>query len=247
LTIAFKDENEALASSLAHLHTLDADWKMFTSIKPPKEDYEFARRLCSHFKKALYIKSNQNEHYKKSIAFAINWLEEHAENNCCPKYSLIHGDPNGGNLLFTNTSKPIFIDWECIDIGDPAYDLGIAYHMIKFHCDPKNPENYETVANQFISKYMQESKLDVQSRLKFYEVVGVLRCAITFNSVLSSPINAYRAQHDKVLLSIPPLRMPLFLFSFPFIRFPFFAQKIGLDRHIDWLNYFEKFVKRNCV
>ncbi|MGD6932836.1 MAG: phosphotransferase [Candidatus Bathyarchaeia archaeon] len=247
IEVPFEEETNGLASSLAELHNLPVDFNNFSSIKAPIDGYEFATRLCSHFKKALYLKENQSQRYKKSIDLALKWLEKHANENYCPNYSLIHGDPNGGNLLFTNEAKPTLIDWECVDIGDPAYDLGIAYHMIKFHCDPKNPDAFEAIGQDFISRYMQESKIDVQARLKFYEVVGVLRCAIMFNSVLSSPVNIYREQHDKILQAVPPLKIPLIMFSFPFLRVPFVARQIGLDRLIDWLDYFERFVKTTCT
>jgi aminoglycoside phosphotransferase (APT) family kinase protein len=238
-------ENNGLATTLANLHTLEADWSQFKTIKPPQNECEFAKRLCSHFKKALYIEENQGKRYVESINKAINWIEANAEDNCCPKYSLIHGDANGGNVLFTDDST-VCIDWECVDIGDPAYDIGIAYHMIKFHCNTKDPDSAEEIAQQFISKYTKEAKIDIQSRLKFYEVVGVLRCAIMYNSILSKPVKAYQEQREKVLGAIPPLRMPLMLLAFPLQRVPFVAKQIGLDRNIDWLEYFMRFVKNNC-
>ena len=56
-----------------------------------------------------------------------------------PNIVLAHGDYHPGNVCVTKDSKMIVLDWDSIEIGDPAYDVGYAYHFVKFFSNPTNP------------------------------------------------------------------------------------------------------------
>ncbi len=229
---------------LADLHNLDIDRLKLRNIKPQNDGYAFARRWPKLFKHTLNIETKHTTRLRREFDFAIRWLESNVSNNYCPKYSLIHGDAHPGNAVLTNDSKTNLIDWEDVDIGDPALDVAYAYQMIKFFHNLKNPDSAEQIAERFLSKYLEKSKADVRPRLKFYQLVTILMYAIPYSSALSSPIKAYRYHRRKVLRSIPFLSMPLILLAFPFLRWSFVARKIGAEGELDELRYFENFMGR---
>jgi thiamine kinase-like enzyme len=238
------DQINNFASSLAHLHNLEIDKMEFTAFKAPKDGYAFARRWPIHFKHFLSIETKHSARLKKDFDFAISWLESNVSSNYCPKYSLIHCDAHPGNSILTNDSQMVFVDWEGVDIGDPAFDVGLAYHTIKFFSNPKDPNSAEQIAERFLSKYLQEYKGDIRSRLEFYQVVSILLYMINRSSCLASPIKAYEHRKNRVMLSIPFLKLPIILFGFPFLRFPFIARQLALEQDIYWLKYFEKFMEK---
>ena len=140
--------------------------------------------------------------------------------------------------------KRQLVDWDSVDIGDPAYDVANAYHTIKFFSNSKDPDSAEQIANRFLSEYLKKSKNNILSRLQFYQVVTLLGYSITSSSSLSSPIRAYNYHQKKVLKSFPFLKLPLILLAFPFLRWTFVARQIHADSAIDWLKYFEKFMEK---
>ncbi len=166
------------ASNLARLHNLDLERLDFKSLKPPKDGYSFARRWPLHFKHALNIETKHSKSLKRDFKIAIRWLETNISDNYCPNYSLIHGDAHPANAFFTNDSKFTFIDWTSVDFGDPAFDVGNAYNLIKFYANQKDPEFAEKDAERFLSEYLKKSKGDIRLRLKFYQVVGMLGYSI---------------------------------------------------------------------
>ena len=232
------------ASNLAHLHNLEIEQLDFKSLKPPENGYSFARRWPLHFKHALNIETKHNRRLKRDFKFAIRWLETNVSDNYCPNYSLIHGDAHPANAFFTNDSKFTFIDWTSVDFGDPAFDVGNAYNLVKFFANPKDPESSEQIAERFLSEYLKKSKLDIRSRLKFYQVVGMLGYAIPYSSGFSSPIQATKYYRYKVLPLFPFLKLPLILIAFPFLRWSFVARQIQAEEALNWLKYFQKFIKK---
>ena len=237
-----EDNLKHFAECLSDLHNLEIDRLRLRTLKPPKDGYAFARRWPIHFKHALNIETKHSTRLRKDFDSSIRWLESNASSNYCSKYSLIHGDAHPANAFHTNDSKTTLVDWETVDIGDPAFDVAYAYHMIKFFCNPKNPDSAEQTAERFLSQYLERSKADVRPRLKFYELVAIMGYAIPYSSGLSSPIRAYKYHRRKVLQSIPVLRLPLILLASPFLRWPFVARKMGADGELEELRYFESFV-----
>jgi aminoglycoside phosphotransferase (APT) family kinase protein len=231
------------ASSLAQLHNLEVDRMRLTVLKSPRDGYAFARRWPLHFKHALNIESKHRPEFRRDLNFALSWLESNASKNYCDRYSLIHGDAHPGNAFLTHHSQTALLDWESVEIGDPAFDVGNAYQMVKFFSNPKDPDSAEQIAERFLSKYVQESKVDIRPRLKFYQVIGILGYAIPSSSCLSSPIMTYKNKKRKILESIPFLELPIVLFAFPFIHWSFIAQKMQTEWNMYLLRYFQKFLK----
>ena len=116
--------------TLANLHNLNVKDLGIQSLRFPKDDFEFARNRLVCLKQYL----NETRHYrdlKKDFNYALNWLESNVEVTNCPKYCLIHGEYHPGHTLITSDNRLKVIDWENVQIGDPAFDVGYAYHMIK--------------------------------------------------------------------------------------------------------------------
>ena len=68
---------------------------------------------------------------KKSLDLAVNWLNLNVSNYGCPRYSIVHGDYSPANTLVTKDSRIIITDWESVEVGDQAFDVGYAYHAIR--------------------------------------------------------------------------------------------------------------------
>jgi len=238
------DYLDHFAASLAHLHNIAIEKLDLETLKSPKDDYAFARRWPIHFKHVLNIETKHRGQYKRDFDFAIRWLESNVSNNFCPKYSLIHGDSHPGNALLTTDSKITLLDWDSVDIGDPAFDVANAYHTIKFFKNPKDPDSAEQIAERFLLKYLKIFKGDIRSRLKFYQVVTLLGYSITSSSGLSSPMMAYKYHQRKVLNIVPFLKMPFILLVFPFLRWSFVARQIHAEGDLDWLKYFKTFKEK---
>jgi aminoglycoside phosphotransferase (APT) family kinase protein len=212
-------------------------------LKPPKDGYAFARRWPTHFEHALNIETKHSARLRREFDFAIRWLKSNVSANYCAKYSLIHGDAHPANAFLTNGSKITLLDWEAADIGDPAFDVAYAYHLIKVFYNPRDPDSAEQTANRFLSRYLEKSRTDVRPRLKFYQLVAILGYAVPYSSSLSSPIKAYKYNGRKMLSSIPFLRLPLILLAFPFLRWSFVARKVGIEGKLHELRYFSNFIR----
>jgi hypothetical protein len=120
----------------------------------------------------------------------------------------------------------VVIDWEDAAIGDPAYDVGIAYTRAR-------ADFGEKTADRFVQEYMRYFNGDLEERLFFYKLVGILRLAIFHDSVLSSPLRAYEIRGTNALL------------LFPFLRSPFFARRIGTNFDSIWVEGLKEFVSEN--
>lgn len=185
---------------------------------------------------------NETKHYrslKKDFNHAISWLELNAADNACPKYCLIHGEYHPGHTLITPDSQMKVIDWEGVEIGDPAFDVGYAYHMVKLMCNLKNADSGERAAEQFISEYEKNFQGDVRERLEFYKVVGVLGVAIEVSSWVSNPSIAYKRFGRKAL--------PI-VFAYPFRCFNFVSKKwLNSDFLLSYLEYSQDFIENTLT
>jgi len=239
----FNELIDCFASTLANLHNLKVNELGISILRPPKNENAFAKRWPIHFTYYLNLETKHDKKLKKDFDLAISLLNSNAPNNSCPQYCLAHGDYHPGNVCITKDSKMVVLDWDSIEIGDPAYDVGYAYHFIKFFSDPKNPNTAERTADRFISEYQKNFHGDISPRLEFYKLVGILGTSIYCSSGLSNPIYAYKYRRRKVLPAFPFLSGPLILLGFPFIRLPIVAQKLAAEGDILWLQYFENFMK----
>jgi len=234
---------DCFAATLAHLHNLKVAELGIDVLRPPEDGYAFARRWPIHFKHYLNLETKHDKRLKKDFDLAIRWLNSNVSNNYCPQYCLLHGDYHPGNVCVTKDSRMIVLDWDSIEIGDPAYDVGYAYHFVKFFSDPKNPNSAERTAERFVSEYMRNFHGDISQRLEFYKVVGILGTSIYYSSGLSNPIYAYKYHRRKVVPTFPFLSWPFILLGFPFLRWPIVARRLGTEGDMYWLQYFEDFLE----
>jgi aminoglycoside phosphotransferase (APT) family kinase protein len=179
------------AATLAHLHNLKVDELGIKSLAFPKDDSAFAKEWPFRFKHVI----GETRHYrslKRDFEYAIHWLEANSVNNRCPQYCLIHGEYHPGHTIVTSDNILKVIDWEGVAIGDPAFDVGYAYHMVKLMYNRKKSGSGEEAAERFISEYAKSFDGDVEQRLAYYKVVGILGVTIAVSSLMSNPLEAYR-------------------------------------------------------
>jgi aminoglycoside phosphotransferase (APT) family kinase protein len=234
---------DPFAKVLARIHNLKVENLGLTVLRTPKDGCAFARRWPIHFKNYLNLETKHEKKLNKDFDLAIQWLRTNAVNNYCPKYCLLHGDYHPDNVCMTADSRMVVLDWDSIEIGDPAFDVGYAYHFVKFFSDPKNPNSAEKTAERFVAEYMRNFKGDINPRLDFYKIVGLLGTSIYYSSGLSNPIYAYKNHRRKVLPTLPLLGSFFILLGFPFVRRPFVARQLAAEGDLLWLRYFESFLE----
>jgi aminoglycoside phosphotransferase (APT) family kinase protein len=234
---------DCFAATLANLHNLKVAELGINVLRPPEDEYGFARRWPVHFKEYLNLETKHDKRLKKDFKLAIRWLNSNVSNNYCPQYCLLHGDYHPGNVCVTKDSRMIVLDWDSIEIGDPAYDVGYAYHFVKFFSDPTNPNSAEKTAERFVSEYTRNFHGNISQRLEFYKMVGILGTSIYYSSGLSNPIYAYKYHRRKILPTFPFLSGLFILLGFPFLRWSPVARQLGAEGDLLWLKYFENFLK----
>jgi aminoglycoside phosphotransferase (APT) family kinase protein len=225
---------DSFAVTLARLHNLSVDELGIKSLVFPQNDFAFAREYSICLKHFL----NETRHYrslKKDFDYAISWLESNVADNKCPKYCLIHGEYHPGHTLITADNGMEVIDWEGVKIGDPAFDVGYAYNMVKLMCDLKNPNSGERAAERFVSEYSKNFHGDIHPRLKFYQAIGILGVTIAVSSWISNPLEAYRRFGRKAFARA---------LAFPYLRHNIVGRQwLNSDFVISYLQYFQDFVK----
>lgn len=135
----FLDNNEnalstvdVLARLLASLHTLEPKL-LFPSDVSDDElagALEFRARVLSQVRRKInlgYITSlspfTRSEYLKAVMRLEKTKVQP-------SRLALIHGDFGPDHVLVTQ-SGPVVVDWEGICVGDPAYDVGWVYHIIR--------------------------------------------------------------------------------------------------------------------
>lgn len=235
---------DSFAATLAHLHNLSVADLKIDVLRSPEDEYAFARRWPIHFKHYLNLENKHDKRIRKDFDIAVRWLDSNAPNTYCPQYRLIHGDYHPANVSSTKDSRMIVLDWESVEIGDPAFDVGYAYHFIKFFSDPTNPDSAEKIAERFVSEYTRNFHGDISRSLEFYKIVGILSISIYCSSGLSSFTKAYSYHQRQILPTIPFLSGLIIFLGFPFIRWPWVARQLGASSDIYWLRYFESFIEK---
>lgn len=224
----------SFATTLADLHNLKVDNLGIKSLRFPEDGSEFARERLMCLRQFV----NETRHYrflKKDFDYAISWLESNAAYNNSPKYCLIHGEYHPGHTLLTNDNKLIVIDWESVTIGDPAFDVAYAYHMVKLMYNDKNSKIGEETAEIFLSEYAKKLHGDVNQRLEFYKIVALLGVAVAVSSWMSDPLEVYRRYGIEALARV---------LSFPFLRSNFLTKRwLNEDFLVSYLQYCHDFIK----
>jgi aminoglycoside phosphotransferase (APT) family kinase protein len=190
------------AQTLAKLHNLQWNHLKIKCLKPPSDEYNFAKRQIIHFENLLkYLSNEYGVNLNKDFKKVLQWLRDNIKSNPCDQYSLIHGDYCPGNAFLSNNSRLIVTDWEWAEIGDPAYDVGVAYHYLKI----LNEEKGEVLTRFFINEYISELRKNIIERLEFYQVIAALKLAIFYKAVSKNPNLAYKYYGFKPVLIFPIL------------------------------------------
>ena len=224
----------SFATTLADLHNLKVANLGIKSLRLPKDDSEFARERLICLKQFL----KETRHYrflKKDFDYAISWLESNVAYNNCPKYCLIHGEYHPGHALLTNNNRLSVIDWESVTIGDPAFDVGYAYHMVKLMYNDKNSKIGEETAETFVSEYSKQFHGDVNQRLEFYKIVALLGVAVAVSSWVMDPLAVYKRFGNEALARA---------IAFPFLRSNFLAKRwLNQDFLVSYLQYSRDYIE----
>ena len=225
---------DRFASTLARLHNFSVAELDIKSLALPENNSSYAAQWPARLKQALN-KTKHNKNLKKDFDYAINWLERNASNNSCPRYSLIHGEYHPGHTLLTSENTLKVIDWESAEFGDPAFDVGYAYHMVKLMYAEKNTRRGQESADKFVSEYTKTCLTPVGGRLEFYKAVGILGVAIQVSAWISNPLSAYRRFGYKAFARA---------LAFPLVPFHLVSENwLNADFLVSCLQYFQDFIK----
>jgi aminoglycoside phosphotransferase (APT) family kinase protein len=217
----------SFAKKLATIHRLDINNLGISVLKAPEGKYDFARNSIDYLKMYLNLYPKHSKGLMKDFDFAIRWLESNVSNNSCNKCSLLHGDYRARlNTILTKDGRMLVTDWEDAQIGDPMYDVGVAYVRSQVDFGKKT-------ADKFLQKYVEYLDEDFSEKIDFYKLVAHLRLAITHSSILSAPFRAYEIRGTKALL------------LFPFLNMSIINRYAGTDLDIIWIENFKKFVEEN--
>ena len=225
---------DSFAAVLAHLHNIKINELNLKALLPPRDEYVFAKSWSSRFN--YILQSNKTSaKLKNSLESSLRWIQSHATDNPCFNYSLVHGDYHPRNVFITKDQKLCVLDWEGIEIGDPAYDVGFAYHVIKIFNNTKNPDLAEDVAERFVSEYMKNAEKNIDKRLDFYKITGILGLAVLLSSVLKNPVQLYHKYGLKAFL------------AWPFVSFPSVARFLDTQFIAYTLKYSEDYLRTHIM
>lgn len=162
------------AENLALLHNLNWEEMGLDFLRPPKDEYDYAK------KQALWMDELPDFVKKQNFDWATKWLEANALKCPCNQYSLLRIDLNPRNFLVTKEGRIIWCDWEWHEIGDALKDVGYAYHSIRHMFGVGNiNKKGAKLGSYFLREYVKSSgrKIDPFS-LRFYIFSAGLREAI---------------------------------------------------------------------
>ncbi len=92
---------------------------------------------------------------------------------------LLHGDCGPDNVIYSN-GIVYLIDLESAYIGDPAFDLGYAYHCIRLAA-PSKPELAENFIEAYDKVHGKVADLETSKRLAALKLAILLRFLVSIN------------------------------------------------------------------
>ena len=229
------------AATLARLHSFDVGKLRIEALQMPENRNTFAKNLLGYYRHFLDTTRHSNT-LKKEFEVVIQWLKANVNRMVCPEYRLIHGDYHPENAL-VNNSRLIILDWESVAVGDPAYDVGYAYHMIKITNNFKHPDLYEKAAERFVSEYMKNSENDISQRLEFFKVAQVLGLSLDSSSVSSNPLKVYKRYGVDNFIALPFLRNKYVANAYERTKYTKY-QAVKAEYLVARERYFENFFKK---
>lgn len=172
---------------------------------------EFRENVLSDLRSLINIGyiTSLSPFIRRKYLSALMELEK-AEIRCSPN-TIIHAD-FGPDHVLSSDKGPIIIDWEGIRIGDPAYDVGWVYHVIrlegqimidhKFVKASKQRRFDFNIGEEFVKCYERYAG-SVPVNLEFYKNLAALKLAATLDlnvrPGLFSLSRAYRLRPKEIL------------------------------------------------
>lgn len=126
------------------------------------EDLLFEQLRINPFYRTLVTKH-------KNIAFRIGALIEELENS---KLCLVHGDFSPKNILVTQNSRPIVLDFEVAHTGNPVFDLAFLLgHLLckqEYFTEVEKKKMIATTAIEFLAQYEARLEASASSTLTWH-------------------------------------------------------------------------------
>lgn len=191
---------EDFAKTVVQLHRIDWQRLELSRIGSPRTSVEYAEMqvaLVKHLSGYLGI--------ERELRSVIEWLRANARLSPSKRYTLVHGDLGPDNVMVDREGRIVFVDWEGTEVGDPAADVGYAYHFLKM-TPVWPPSKRGKLAEHFVSSYLRNSGQPLPN-LEFYKIVTALRLAL-FLRLFRSPVFAFKVLKAQVIL------LPIFYFLF---------------------------------
>ena len=187
---------DAVLAELAHLHTIDP-----AELSLPG----FGRRAIDDLKLWAQI-ARERVHPPSAVAeLAIQLLREHFPGEP-DRVVVVHGDSGPFNVLWHGGELSALLDWEFTHLGDPHDELA----FITVRCGLFGlslPDFGEHVRRSYTASTGVE--IDPH-RLRYWQVMGVLRNLITCLSSISNPVRGRdRLVHHMLLPSLDRLLLGL--------------------------------------
>lgn len=189
------DENalsmvDMLAKLLVSLHKVEPKLLFQTNVS--QNAFEFRESMLSQVRSDISIGyiTSLSPFVRKRYLNAIMKLEQTKTRPS--RQTLVHLDFGPDHVLLTQNG-PIVLDWEGIRIGDPAYDVGWVYHIIKLEgqtfIDHKFVKRSKRTSidfdlgEEFVKRYEKYNN-SKPSNLEFYKDLLALKLAATFDLFL---------------------------------------------------------------
>jgi len=188
---------DRLAESLAMVHKLDPSCIDYPGLFT--EQYSFAQRQLAHARNLIKHKCRTSLPPIRPRRYldAVERLKKVERARFRP--TLLHMDFTPDHVLMTKDG-PVIIDWADANVGDPAYDVGWAYHILMWvgrrQIDHKIVEGPTTVGLDLREHFVRCYEKYIGHKLanlEFYKALAPLKLALYFDGrfrpgILSLPI-----------------------------------------------------------
>lgn len=194
---------EKLAESLAMIHKLDPSCIGHSQLFAEQQEFaqrklDQARAIIKHKCRTCFPPIRPRRYLE-----ALRRLEKRG---IIQRFrpTLIHGDFSPNHVLITKDG-PVIIDWEHATVGDPAFDVGFAYHLLMWigrsQIDHKLVERSATIwtdLRENFVRYYEKYMGHKLANLEFYKELAALEFLLFFDGRLRPGV-----------LSAPPVQLGL--------------------------------------
>ena len=169
--IADDEERASLATdficNLAHIH--NSDWQQLGLgfLGDPGSGKNSALAQVKYWSDVIERAGIRS---KPLLTLAINWLVNNAPET--EQVRLVHGDYRTGNFIYKDSRITSILDWEMTHLGDPHEDIVYVLGALWRSAQPTNWVCHLLPEDEFLSRYEQQSGIEVESdKLKYFQVL----------------------------------------------------------------------------